>query len=136
MARIILTLMTAAYILFQPVFGANPVQIENYDNDLVQAVKSITNLGFFADDLTHYIPGYGVHLVFRKRFGVPKLDDIKEQLSAALLGQSDAIKGLPKGEWVSIFFRADGFRQYDLLIRVKQGRPDTLEVWVNGLLRD
>lgn len=132
-AKIVLTTTAALCIPLQPVFSANPAQIENYDNDLIEAVKSTIGSGFLTDDLTHYLPGYGLHLVFEKVFGAPRLNDITEPLTAALLEQSDNIEGLPEGEWVSIFYRADGFREYDLLIRVKKGRPDTLEVWVDGL---
>lgn len=131
--RIAITVVTAVCILFQPVFGANPGQIENYDNDLVQAVESIIDSGFLTNNLTHYIPGYGLHVILSKASGSPKLNDIIEPISAALLQQSDTIKGLPEGEWVSVFYSADGFRNYDLLVRVKRGQPDTLEVWVDGL---
>lgn len=125
-------------VLFQPVFSANPGQIENSADDLVQAIKPTTgNRGVSATEVSHYIPGYGLHLAFERVFGIPKLDDATKQLSAALLDKGDTIEGLAKDEWISIFYRVDGdINIYDLVIRMKQGQPDTLEVWVNGLPGD
>jgi hypothetical protein len=128
----------ATAILFQPVLGANPIHIENFANDLVQAIEPTTGNPFYnALEVTHYIPGYGLHISFERIVGIPKLDDATTQLTAALLDKGDTIEGLAKDEWISIFFRGHGDTNiYDLVIRMKQGRPDTLEVWVNGLLRD
>lgn len=131
-------LIVSTTILLQPAFGANPAQIENSADDLTQAIKPSTgSTSVSAIDIQHYIPGYGLHLTFEKVVRIPKLDDAIKQLSTALLDEGGTIEGLPKGEWISIFFRGKyGVNIYDLVIRMKQGRPDTLEVWINGLPSD
>ncbi len=55
---------------------------------------------------------------------------ITDDVSSSLLESSDAVVGLPDSEWISIFFRASG--EYDLLVRMRQGQPSSLEVWVDG----
>lgn len=130
-------IIVIAVILLQPVLGANPSQIKNSDNDLVRAIETVIRSGFITTDVSHYIPGYGLHLVFEKINGVPELNDATEQISTALIETGDTVKGLADGEWLSILFRGNGVNNtYDLIVRMKQGKPDTLEVYVDGLPGD
>lgn len=51
-----------------------------------------------------------------------------------MLRLSDTIKGLDPGDWVSVFFKndADSGIEPQLLVRIKPGKPDTLEIWIDG----
>jgi len=89
--------------------------------------------GFLTSDYSQYIPGYGFHLFVERTRSLPQLDTAIDDISSALLENSDAVVGLPDSEWISVFFRASG--EYDLIIRIKQGQP-SLEVWVDGRLED
>ena len=128
-----------ALLIFMIIFGvgsvvnaSDPVRIENSTNELVDDVRDALDAGFLTGDYSQYIPGYGFQLFVEKTRSLPQLDKAIADISSSLLGDSNDVVGLPGSEWLSVFFRAG--TEYDLLIRMKQEDPQSLEVWVNGSL--
>lgn len=122
----------AACLSWGIAFASDPVRIENSTNDLVAEVKDALDAGFLTSSYSQYIPGYGLHLFVEKSRSLPQLDVSIDEISSALLKNNEDVLGLPDSEWLSVFFRASG--EYDLIIRMRQGDPSSLEVWVDGEL--
>lgn len=127
-----LVLAVTAFLPWCIAAAADPVRIENSTNDLVTEVEDALDAGFLTSSYSQYIPGYGLHLFVVKSRSLPQIDDAIDNISSALLKNSDGVLGLPGSEWLSVFFRASG--EYDLIVRMKQGDTSSLEVWVDGEL--
>jgi hypothetical protein len=77
-----------------------------------------------------YIPQYGLHLTFES-FSVG--DAATRAASELLEAMSVTLEGLVEGDWVSVYvYPSDFSEEFELLVRLRYKRPDTLEVWVNG----
>jgi hypothetical protein len=126
---------TFLILTISPIYAASPQIVESSSDNLLEEIRRDIDAGFLTnDDLGHYIPGYGLELVLEKSNSVPDLDDAVRRISDTMLDYNDTISGLAEDDWVSIYFSA--FDDYNLLIRMKQNKPETLEVWTNGYLQD
>lgn len=79
-----------------------------------------------------YIPQYGLHITL-KCFGVGDAITRATTISELLTEMSVTLTGLIDSDWVSVHvYPSDLSEEFDLLVRMRYNRPDTLEVWVNG----
>lgn len=84
--------------------------------------------------VSQYLPEYGLQV------NTFTLDDgsdaeLSRQTVIDLVnGLASTIRGLDSGDWVSVGLTRSNFMDERtlLLVRVKPGQPETLEVWVNG----
>jgi hypothetical protein len=79
-----------------------------------------------------YLPQYGLHLTLES-FSVGDAATRAATISELLEAMSVTLEGLVEGDWVSVYvYPSDFSEDFELLVRLRYKRPDTLEVWVNG----
>jgi hypothetical protein len=69
---------------------------------------------------------------------IPEEDQVEpmiESISSVLQGLAGTIQGLDEGDWVSIGASIFSGPHIDVVVRMKPGQPDSLEVFVNGQKR-
>lgn len=84
--------------------------------------------------VSQYLPGYGLQVNAFTLEGATEDELNRETLVGLVTGLAATIRGLSPDDWVSVGFTRSNFldERTLLLVRVKQNRPETLEVWVNG----
>ena len=108
-------------------FAADPQLVLESARPLSGALSSQTS-GL----ISQYIPGYGLQINTH-----PYSSTEEEFLGTAidiLNGLASTVEGLDEGDWVSVGATISGRvgGQTLLVIRIKPGQPETLEVWLNG----
>ena len=112
--------------------AADLAEIENSRGALVGALNGTLNdpIG-----VVQHVPGYGLHIGARSTFNQTDPQEVTEKISQLLVTLSSTVEGLDEDDWVSVYYRGDIDFQtnYELLIRVKPGQNDTLEIWLDGV---
>jgi hypothetical protein len=96
------------------------------------AIESISSLTTIA-----HLPGYGLNVNGRGARDY-ELEVVVDQLRNIVVGLSALVRGLDDNDWVSVHWQGKSFMadaDY-VVVRVKPGLPDTLEIYVNGTLLD
>lgn len=84
--------------------------------------------------VAQYLPGYGLQInTFTLEDG-GDVGEVQQNIVNVVSGLASTIKGLDSGDWVSVGMTRSNFMDERtlFLVRIKPGRPETLEVWVNG----
>ena len=130
MIRKLLTLLALA--LAPLAFAADPALVVESAAPFDGAIGSISSLTTIA-----YLPGYGLNVNGRGAYDYD-LDVVVDQLRSIVLGLSMLVRGLDEGDWVSVHWAGKPFvgdADY-VVVRVKAGLPDTLEIYLNGVFVD
>lgn len=130
MIRKLLTLL--AITLAPLASAADPALVVESAAPFDGAIESISSLTTIS-----HLPGYGLNVNGRGAYDYD-LDTVVEQLRNIVLGLSILVRGLDEGDWVSVHWTGKPFgsdADY-VVVRVKPGLPDMLEIFVNGILLD
>lgn len=116
----------AILIFLGMVLAADLTKLSDSSGALVGALK-----GALKDplDVSAYIPGYGYVIALRGLFGGESQEKTLPQIKTLLLALSGTVQGLDSSDWLTVTYKAD---EYSVVVRIKPGKTDTLEVWVNG----
>lgn len=130
MIRKLLTLL--ALTLAPLASAADPALVVESAAPFEGAIESISSLTTIA-----YLPGYGLNVNGRGARDY-ELDVVVDQLRNIVTGLATLVRGLDADDWVSVHWQGKSFMvdaDY-VVVRVKAGLPDTLEVYLNGVLLD
>lgn len=130
-SRLVITLLVAVAISLAA--AADLDAIEQSVRPLRGAVEGI---GSGASSMLH-LPGYGVHISTSSYASADDIDrdELIEQLTAVVVSLGGMVEGLDEGDVVSVSYYAFGVMTPSnmIVVRMRPGEPDTLEVFVDSV---
>jgi hypothetical protein len=102
-------------------------QINRSRSALVGAINGVLE---GSEGTWQYVPGVGLVIALRNLNDARKADALLPILRQVLVSLGTTVQGLDPEDWILLAYRND---QLELVMRLKPARPDSLEVFVNGV---
>ncbi|RIH90870.1 hypothetical protein Mterra_00094 [Calidithermus terrae] len=113
-------------VVLSTAFAFDLQQINRSRSALVGAINGVLEGG---EGSWQYVPGVGLVIASRNTGDARKADALVPILRQVLLGLGTTVQGLDPEDWIVLAYRNDAL---ELVIRVKPGRADSLEVFIDG----
>ena len=138
MKRHAAALLGLVALVFPLARAADPGVVLQSSEPLIGALESLPETRAYL--LASHLPGYGLQIngVYSSGFS-PFEPETQEQIISSvtdiLNGLSSTVRGLDEGDWVSVAVDLSTRPTTRVVVRLKPGQPDTLEVWLDGVKR-
>lgn len=114
-------------MLMSTAFAFDLQQINRSRSALVGAINGVLEGG---EGTWQYVPGLGLVIASRNLSDARRADALVPILRQVLSALGTTVQGLDPEDWILLIYRND---QLELVMRLKPGRADSLEVFVNGV---
>jgi hypothetical protein len=114
-------------MLMSTAFAFDLQQINRSRSALVGAINGVLE---GSEGTWQYVPGVGLVIASRNLSDARRADALVPILRQVLTALGTTVQGLDPEDWILLVYRND---QLELVMRLKPGRADSLEVFVNGV---
>jgi len=114
-------------VMLSTAFAYDLQQINRSRSALVGAINGVLE---GSEGTWQYVPGTGLVIASRNLSDARRADALIPILRQVLTALGNTVQGLDPEDWILLAYRND---QLELVMRLKPGRTDSLEVFANGV---